>query len=93
MVIKFFCLFVLVSDDIGSRQLDLEGKSLSIELKSNEQGMFVKILESQGNAKGKVIMSAEKAREFRSILNEFVAEYERLPQEEENTGGSERLKT
>ena len=71
----------------------MDGKTLTIGLKSNDQGYFIKIIEIQGTSqRGRVLMSAEKAREFRSILNEFVAEYERLP-EEESVSGSERLKT
>lgn len=81
------------AEDIASEELDLEGKRIMIELKSNDQGKFVKIIETQqGQTRGRIIFSAEKAFEFRSILNEFVAEYERLPPVED-TSESERLKT
>ena len=81
------------AEEIASEELDLEGKKILIDLKSNDQGKFMKIIETQqGQVRGRIIFSAEKAFEFRSILNEFVAEYERLPPIEE-TSESERLKT
>ena len=71
----------------------MEGKKISIQLKSNDQGKFVKIIEiQQSQTRGRIIFSADKAFEFRSILNEFLAEYERLPALEE-TSESERIKT
>lgn len=81
------------AEDIASDQLELEGKTIHIDLKSNDQGKFVKIIETQqGQTRGRIIFSSDKAFEFRSILNEFVAEYERLPPVEESSE-SERLKT
>jgi len=75
--------YVANSQEIDTRVMELENKSLSIALKSNEQGYFFTFLETQNSgARGKVTMSAEKGEEFRSILNEFVAEYEHLPAEE-----------
>lgn len=85
------------AEDLKTETLELEGKKISIELKSNDQGEFVKIMEKQPDGdewstRGRIIFSATKAFEFRSILNEFVAEYEHLPPPEETTE-SERLKT
>ncbi len=73
----------------------MEGKKIIIDIKSNDQGKFVKILESHNdNTRGRIIFSANKAFEFRSILNEFVAEYERLPPlQDEQPAESERIKT
>lgn len=71
----------------------MEGKHISVQLKSNDQGKFVKIIETQqSQTRGRIIFSADKAFEFRSILNEFVAEHERMPAPEE-TAESERIKT
>lgn len=71
----------------------MDGKKITIELKSNDQGKFMKIIETQqSKTRGRIIFSADKAFEFRSILNEFVAEYERMPAQEE-TSESERIKT
>lgn len=71
----------------------MDEKKISIELKSNDQGKFVKVIESQqSQVRGRIIFSADKAFEFRSILNEFVAEYERLSPLEDPSE-SERLKT
>lgn len=62
-------------------------------MKENDQGKFVKITEiQQSSNRGRIILSSEKAFEFRSVLNEFVAEYEHLPPMEETTE-SERIKT
>lgn len=73
--------------------MELEGKTIAIELKSNDQGKFVKIIEMQNQqTRGRIILSSDKAFQLRSILNEFVAEYERLPPAEE-TSESERIKT
>ncbi len=86
-------LFCAEAEDIASEDLEMEGKSISIQLKSNDQGKFVKIIETQQQqTRGRIIFSADKAFEFRSILNEFVAEYERMPAPEE-TAESERIKT
>lgn len=88
-----FTILCTEAEDIASEELELEGKKITIDLKSNDQGKFMKIIETQqGQTRGRIIFSAEKAFEFRSILNEFVAEYERLPPAEE-TADSERLKT
>lgn len=84
---------VAESEEIGSEKLELEGKTITIELKSNDQGKFVKITELQeSSTRGRIIFSAEKAFVFRSVLSEFVAEYEHLPPLEE-TSESERIKT
>ena len=74
--------------------MDLEHKSVSISLRSNSQGYFFSFLESQNSKmRAKVTMSSEKAEEFRSILNEFVAEYERLPAEESYEDPKQAIKT
>lgn len=93
------CLYSAEAEDICSDTLELGEKKISIELKLNDQGEFVKIMEKQKEAdgdgwipRGRIIFSSSKAFEFRSILNEFVAEYEHLPPPEE-TVESERLKT
>jgi len=46
----------------------------------------------QTQGRGRIIFSIEKALEFRSILNEFVAEYERLGPGD-SVAESERLRT
>ena len=86
-------LFVPEAEELGSDELELEGKKIVIELKANDQGKFLKVLEiQQERSRGRVILSSNKGFELRSILNEFVAEYERLPPMEE-TAESERIKT
>jgi hypothetical protein len=78
---------------VKSAELELEGKKISIELKQNDQGKFMKINEMiQGQFRGKIILSSNKALDLRTIVNEFVAEYERLPPSENETE-SERIKT
>ena len=89
----FFVLCSVEAETLDSREIVLEEKTITIDLKSNEQGFFLKFVEHQSDMqRGRIVMSAEKAREFRSILNEFVGEYGKLP-EEEKISGSERLKT
>lgn len=64
------------------------GKEISIELKRNDQGQFVKIIERQGEERtprGRIIFSSEKSSEFKSILKELMEEYARLPPEEDTT--------
>ena len=85
-------LYNAEAEALESKELELDGKNIIIELKKNDQGKFVKIMEMQGNVRGRIILSSDKALELRSILNEFVAEYERLPPAEETTE-SERIKT
>lgn len=81
------------AEALGTKELELEGKTITIDLKSNEQGKFVKIIETHDSqSRGRVILSASKASELRSILNEFIAEHERLTPAEENSE-SERLKS
>lgn len=77
------------------RKIELEEKSLVIELKRNKQGHYVRMSEfpkGGSRSRGRITMSTEKAMELRSLLNEFLAEYERLP-EEESVTGSKTLKT
>lgn len=38
-------LYILFTDDLDSRELEAEGKKIVIEVKSNEQGRFFKIIE------------------------------------------------
>ena len=45
------------------------------------------------SGRGRIIFSLETASTFRSILNEFVAEYQRLPPTSDEVTESERLKT
>lgn len=80
------------AEELGSNTLELDGKKITVELKRNDQGKFVKIIETQVHVRGRIILSSNKALELRSILSEFVAEYERLPPAEETTE-SERIKT
>lgn len=85
-------LYIAEAEELKSAELKLEEKTITIELKENDQGKFVKIIETQTQIRGRIILSSNKAFELRSILNEFVAEYERLPPAEETTE-SERIKT
>lgn len=80
-------------EELGNKELELGDKTIIIEIKANEQGKFVKILESQTQGRGRIIFSVDRAFRFRSILNEFVAEYQRLPPAEEEVTESERIKT
>jgi len=80
------------AEELGSREIEIENKVFVIEVKANDQGHFVKILEMQTQGRGRIIFSIEKALEFRSILNEFVAEYERLGPGD-SVAESERLRT
>ena len=41
----FIILYILFTDDLDSRELEAEGKKIVIEVKSNEQGRFFKIIE------------------------------------------------
>lgn len=50
MLSNFLCihkcsLYNLFTDDLDSRELEAEGKKIVIEVKSNEQGRFFKIIE------------------------------------------------
>ena len=49
--------------------------------------------QSQTQGRGRIIFSVERAFRFRSILNEFVAEFQRLPPAAEEVTESERIKT
>ena len=111
------CLVLFAeAEELGSREIEIESKTFIIEVKSNDQGRFVKILEvwretsclqacavqdltvvslspqMQTQGRGRIIFSVEKALEFRTILSEFVAEYERLGPGDSMTE-SERLRT
>ena len=89
----YACCCCAEAEALGTKELELEGKTITIDLKSNEQGKFVKIIETHDSqSRGRVILSASKASELRSILNEFIAEHERLTPAEENSE-SERLKS
>ena len=41
----FTIWYILFIDDLDSRELEAEGKKIVIEVKSNEQGRFFKIIE------------------------------------------------
>ena len=89
-----FVLAGTKDDVLGSVDLDMERKKIVIEIKSNDQGKFMTIVEYQNSqSRGRIIFSSEKAFEFSKILREFVAEYDRLPPLEEASTESERLKT
>lgn len=67
-------------------------KKIIIEVKSNEQGKFVKILENNDRNRPRIIFSIETGVRFRQILDEFAAEYAKLGPIAEVTE-SEILKT
>ena len=39
------CLYYAEAEELGSREIEIESKTFIIEVKSNDQGRFVKILE------------------------------------------------
>lgn len=104
------------AEELGSKEVEIESKKFLIEVKANDQGKFVKILEvrytpwatssasipslpswslwgvqMQTQGRGRIIFSADRASEFRSILNDLLEEYKQLPLNTEITE-SERLR-
>ena len=80
------------AEELGSRTLEIENKKFIIEVKANDQGRFVKILETQTQGRGRIIFAMDKALQFRTLLNEFLLDYQKLPPAQDQQQ-SERLRT
>lgn len=84
------------ADVLDSEQIECEDKTIVIDMKSNTQGKFLKITETRvgvSNTRGHIILSIETCPALRTLLNEFVAEYERLPPSEDEVSESSTIKT
>ena len=81
------------TEDLGSREIDVENKKLLIEVKSNEQGKFVKITETQTQGRGRLILNIETAVILRGILDTYVADLDTLTSTSTEGSDSERLRS
>jgi hypothetical protein len=66
------------SEELGTRELDLGDKKYYIDIKANEQGKFIKIVETQSSGRGRLIFNIEKAFDLRDALTKFIEKCESL---------------
>jgi hypothetical protein len=65
-----------MEETIASRELTIERKHFSIELRQNERGRFLKITESAHGRRNSVIIPSTGLDEFEDKLDEVLTEGE-----------------
>jgi hypothetical protein len=81
--------------ELGTREIEGEGKKIVIDAKSNDQGKFIKITEHTSNKiAGKIIFSMESADRFKMCLDSFINELKSIePLDDDTTDQSKTYKS
>lgn len=75
------------TEELGTKELVFGEKKFYIDAKSNEQGQFMRIVETQTSGRGRITLDWDKAHELCEVIDDYLKEIAKLgglPQDEED---------
>jgi transcriptional activator protein Pur-alpha len=70
--------------ELASKKLNVENKRFFVDVKQNQRGKFIKLVEVGPNRRSRILLSFPAAADLRDRLGEFLKTYNELPPLEEH---------